>query len=66
MLNNNLKTALKMRFEYYNLYEGKEEKWHEKYKNHDLYEVVVKSFKYDFKEIGEMLTKLLKEFEKNL
>lgn len=62
-----LKTALKMRFLYYNFYEGKEELWHQKYKNHNLYDVVVKSFEYDFKKVAKMLPKLLKEeFEKKL
>jgi hypothetical protein len=61
-----LKTALRLRFEYYNLYEKKEEKWHEKYNQHNLYSVVVKSFDYDFKEIAEMMPKLLKQNEENL
>jgi hypothetical protein len=56
-----LKTALKMRFLYYNKYQGKEELWHKRYKNHSLYNVVVKSFEYDFKQIGEILPKLLEE-----
>ncbi|OCL83170.1 hypothetical protein [Arcobacter porcinus] len=61
-----LKEAFKLRFEYYNLYNNKEEKWHKKYKNHELYELVKYSFNYDFKDIGEMMPKLLKEFEKRL
>jgi hypothetical protein len=61
-----LKTALRLRFEYYNLYEKKEEKWHERYKEHTLYDIVVKSFDYDFKEIGQIMPKLLKQNEKNL
>ena len=61
-----LKTALRLRFEYYNLYEKKEEKWHEKYNQHSLYAIVVKSFDYDFKKIGEMMPKLLKQNEENL
>ena len=62
-----LKIALRLRFEYYNTFEGKEENWHKKYKEHNLYEIVVKSFDYDFKEIGEMMPKLLAEqSEKNL
>ncbi len=61
-----LKTALKLRFEYYNLYEGKELKWHERYNQHELYSIVVKSFAYDFKEIGEIMPKLLKQNEKKL
>lgn len=65
-MGNRLKTALSLRFEYYNLYATKEKDWHKKYKNHDLYKVVVKSFKYDFKEIAKMMPKLLEEFEENL
>ena len=65
-MTNQLKTALQLRFEYYNLYEGKEYIWHEKYIEHDLYNVVVKSFNYDFKEIGEMMPKLLEQGKKKL
>lgn len=61
-----LKEALKLRFMYYNIYENKEDLWHEKYKGHDLYSVVVKSLDYDFKDIGLMMPKLLEEYEKNL
>ena len=61
-----LKEALKLRFMYYNIYENKEDKWHEKYKGHDLYSVVVKSLDYDFKEIALMMPKLLEQHEKNL
>jgi hypothetical protein len=61
-----LKEALKLRFMYYNIYENKEDIWHEKYKGHDLYPVVVKSLEYDFKDIGLMMPKLLEEHEKNL
>jgi len=61
-----LKEALKLRFMYYNIYENKEDIWHEKYKGHDLYSVVVKSLEYDFKDIGLMMPKLLEEYEKNL
>lgn len=61
-----LKEALKLRFMYYNIYENKENIWHEKYKSHDLYSVVVKSLDYDFKEIALMMPKLLEENEKNL
>lgn len=65
-MENLLKTALKLRFEYYNLYEKKEEEWHEKYKNHKLYNVVVKSFDYDFKEIAQKMPELLKQYEESL
>uniref|UniRef100_UPI0040472FDC hypothetical protein n=1 Tax=Aliarcobacter sp. TaxID=2321116 RepID=UPI0040472FDC len=61
-----LKEALKLRFMYYNIYENKEKEWHEKYKGHDLYSVVVKSLEYDFKDIGLMMPKLLEEYGKNL
>lgn len=60
-----LKISLRLRFEYYNTYENKENVWHDKYKEHELYNIVVKSFEYDFKEIGEMMPKLLKQNEKN-
>ena len=65
-MKNKLKIALRLRFEYYNSYEGKENVWHEKYKEHNLYSVVVKSFEYDFKKIAEMMPKLLEQSEKNL
>lgn len=55
------KEAYKIRFEYFNIYEDKENKWHEKYKNHDLYSIVVKSLKYNYKEIGLMMPKLILE-----
>jgi hypothetical protein len=61
-----LKEALKLRFMYYNIYENKEDIWHEKYKGHDLYNVVVKSLEFDFKEIALIMPKLLEENEKNL
>ena len=60
-----LKQALRLRFEYYNTFEGKEDIWHERYKEHALYKVVVKSFEYDFKEIAKMMPILLDEIEKN-
>ena len=61
-----LKKSLQMRFEYYNLYEKKEHKWHGKYRNHDLYNVVLESLEYDFKDIALLMPKLLKQSEKNL
>jgi len=61
-----LQEALKLRFMYYNIYENKENMWHEKYKGHDLYDVVVKSLEYDFKDIGLVMPKLLEQSEKNL
>jgi len=54
-----LKEAYKLRYEYYNFYEDKENKWHEKYKNHQLYSTVIASFEYNFKEIGEIMPKLI-------
>ena len=51
---------------YYNIYENKESLWHEKYKNHDLYSIVVKSLEYDFKEIALIMPELLEQHEKNL
>ncbi len=65
-MENQLKIALRLRFEYYNTFEGKEKVWHEKYKKHEFYSVVVKSFEYDFKEIGKMMPKLLEQKEKSL
>ena len=62
----NLKEAYNLRFTYYNVYEGKEDKWHEKYKNHRLYKVVIKSFEYDFKQIGKIMPKLIDEFRRSL
>lgn len=63
MANNNIEQeAYKLRYEFFNLYENKEDKWHEKYKNHRLYELVVKSFNYKFHEIAVEMPKLLKDF----
>ncbi|QDF29116.1 hypothetical protein [Halarcobacter anaerophilus] len=58
-----LKEAYKLRFEYFNFFENKELNWHEKYKNHQLYEIVIESFNYDYKQIGEKMPKLLKNFK---
>ncbi|RXK14228.1 hypothetical protein CP965_01920 [Halarcobacter mediterraneus] len=57
------KEAYKLRFEYYNLYENKELKWHEKYKKHYLYNIVVESFNYKFHEIGQVMPKLLEKIK---
>ena len=59
--NETLKEAYRLRYEFYNLYEKKENKWHDKYKNHRLYETVVKSFNYKFNEIAVEMPKLLKK-----
>lgn len=59
------KEAYKLRFEYFNLYENKETTWHEKYRNHDLYNIVVKSLDYRFHEIGQVMPKLLEELDTN-
>ena len=56
-----MKDAYRLRYEYYNFYENKEQKWHDRYKNHELYSVVLKSFDYDFKQIAQMMPKLLEE-----
>lgn len=56
-----LKEAYKLRYEYYNFYENKESKWHERYKKHNLYEVVVESFEYRFHEIANVMPELLKK-----
>ncbi len=60
-----LKEAYKLRYEYYNFYENKEKKWHEKYKNHDLYNTVLKSLNYKFNEIGTIMPQLIKHHIKN-
>ncbi|AXX92500.1 hypothetical protein CPU12_09320 [Malaciobacter molluscorum LMG 25693] len=57
-----LKEAYKLRFEYYNLYEMKQNRWHDKYKNHKLYETVKQSFEYDYKQIGQMMPKLIEKY----
>ncbi len=61
-----LKISLRLIFEYFNTFEGKEDIWHKKYKEHELYDIVVKSFEYDFKKIGEMMPKLLEQGKKIL
>ena len=55
--------AFKLRNEFYNKYQNNEEKWHEKYKNHHLYGVVVESFKYRFQEIAQIMPKLLEKLK---
>jgi hypothetical protein len=57
------KEAYRLRFEFYNLYEEKENKWHQKYKNHMLYDIVVESFQFKFNEIGEIMPKLLQKID---
>lgn len=56
-----LKEAYKLRYEYFNIYIGKEDRWHNKYKKHELYDLVIESFEYDFKEIAEVMPKLLEK-----
>lgn len=58
-----IKEAYKLRYEYYNFYENKKSKWHEKYKKHDLYLTVTKSFEYKFHEIGTVMPKLIKNLK---
>ena len=58
-----LKEAYRLRYEYYNFYDNKEHKWHEKYKEHELYDVVVKSLEYDFKQIAEKMPLLIKDIK---
>ncbi|PLY05821.1 MAG: hypothetical protein C0625_11960 [Arcobacter sp.] len=57
------KEAYKLRYEFYNLYINKENKWNEKYKNHHLYKIVVESFNYRFSEIGVEMPKLLEKIK---
>lgn len=59
-----LKEAYKLRYEYYNFYENKESKWHEKYKEHKFYTIVVKSFEYDFKDIAKVMPELINSLNK--
>jgi len=58
-----LREAYKLRYEYYNLYEKKEFRWHDKYNKHRLYNIVVKSFDYKFNQIGEVMPKLLENLK---
>ncbi|RXK07848.1 hypothetical protein CRU97_00460 [Halarcobacter bivalviorum] len=65
MMKDNLeKEAYRLRFEYFNTYEKKENKWHETYRKHQLYDVVVKSLDYKFHEIGQAMPKLLESIKK--
>lgn len=57
------KEAYKLRYEFFNLFVDKEEKWHKKYKNHQLYDIVNESFNYKFNEIGEVMPKLLQKID---
>lgn len=41
----------------------KKNKWHETYKKHQLYDVVVKSLDYKFHEIGQAMPKLLEDIK---
>lgn len=56
-----LQEAYKLRFEYFNFYENKESDWHNKYKKHKLYDIVVESFNYKYNEIGIIMPKLLEK-----
>jgi hypothetical protein len=58
-----LNQAYKLRFEYYNFYENKESQWHNKYKNHKLYDIVVESFDYKYSQIGQVMPKLLEKLD---
>lgn len=58
-----LKEAYKLRYEYYNFYENKESKWHERYKKHKLYDIVVESLEYRFHEIANIMPELLKKLK---
>jgi len=60
-----LKEAYKLRYEYYNFYENKETKWHDKYKNHKLYNAVVESLEYKFHEIANIMPELIKKLNLN-
>ncbi|XPV70124.1 MAG: hypothetical protein ACNI25_06000 [Halarcobacter sp.] len=59
-----IKEAYKLRFEYFNFYENKEEKWHEKYKNHKLYDIVIESFEYKYTQIAEKMPELIEKLKK--
>jgi len=58
-----LKEAYKLRFEFYNVYMHKEDKWHKKYVNHYMYDILVESFKYKFSEIAIIMPKLLEKIK---
>jgi hypothetical protein len=58
-----IKEAYTLRYQFFNLYENKENKWHEKYKDHQLYEIVVESFDYKFHEIADTMPKLLEKLK---
>lgn len=58
-----IEEAYRLRYEYYNFYENKETKWHEKYKNHILYDVVVESLNYKFHQIGDVMPKLIEKIK---
>lgn len=60
---NLLKEAYGLRYHFYNTYADKEDKWHEKYKGHQLYEIVVESFDYRFHEIASVMPKLLEKIK---
>ena len=63
-LEQDLKEAYRLRFEFFNLYENKEKRWHQKYSHHHLYPLVIESFKYPFSEIGVQMPKLIEELKK--
>lgn len=56
-----IKEAYKLRFEYFNFFEDKELKWHEKYKKHELYNIVVESFNYSYKDIAKVMPNLIEK-----
>ncbi len=58
-----LKEAFSLRYHFFNTYENKENKWHEKYKDHQLYEIVIESFDYKFHEIANTMPKLLQKIK---
>ncbi len=62
-MNDLQKEAYRLRNEYYNLYENKEAKWHEKYQSHRLYDTVVESFQYKFHQIGEKMPILIEKLK---
>ena len=58
-----IQEAYKLRAEFYNKYENKETKWHDKYKEHQLYDLVIQSFDYKFHEIGNAMPKLIQNLK---
>lgn len=53
---------MKIRFEFYNIYENKEEEFYKKYKENEFFNIVKESFNFSFKEIGIEMPKLINKY----